>query len=400
LTTAQLSSLSTANMVALTTTQAKALTSAQVSALTSSQWAVMETADLAALSTGALVAISTANLSGLSTAKMAALTTTQIAALTTAQMQGLNTSQVVALSTMQAAALKSSQLGALSTTQFAAMETADLAALNTAALKGVKATQINALDSSQLIALTMAAGFQTPIVLDLNGDGVRTQSITAGVKFDLLAQGQAVNTGWVSPTDGLLVRDVNHDGVINNGSELFGSSTVLANGQKAHDGYQALSELDSNLDGVIDSQDASFNDLRVWVDANSDGVTDQGEIKTLADLKISQLSLKTTTDISLNNGNILGLNGSYQTTDGATHAAADVWFQVDLGRNVSNLTQAMADFGSAQNAMPSANGLLNSPFADTAALAKAQITQSAATDLIAKIWPTGRADQGILGVSK
>jgi hypothetical protein len=336
----------------------------------------------------------------LSTAKIAALTTAQIASLTTAQMQGLTTNQMVGLSTVQAAALKSSQVAALSTMQFAAMETADLAALNLTALKGVKVTQISALEKPQLIALTMAAGFQTPIVLDLNGDGVSTQSINAGVRFDLLAQGQAVNTGWVSSTDGLLARDLNHDGVINSGAELFGSSTVMANGQKAQNGYQALSELDSNRDGVVNSQDLGFNDLRVWVDSNSDGITDQGELKTLADLKISQLSLTTTNDISQSNGNLRGLNSSYQSTDGATHDAADVWFQVDLRSNVTNLTQAMAEFGAVQSAVPSANGQLNSPFSDTAALAKAQITQSAATDLIAKIWPTGRADQVILGVPK
>ena len=360
----------------------------------------MEAADFAALSTGAIAAISTGSLASLSTAKLAALTSSQLVAITTAQMQSLNTSQVVGLSTNQVAGLKSSQLAALTTTQFAALETADLAALNATALKGIKSTQINALSRDQLIALTMAAGFQTPVVLDLNGDGVSTQSINAGVKFDLLAQGQAVNTGWVSASDGLLARDLNRDGVINSGAELFGSSTVLANGQKAQDGYQALSELDSNLDGVVNRQDAAFNELRVWVDGNSDGVTEQGELKTLADLKISQLSLTTTTEISQDHGNLLGLNSSYQTTDGATHAAADVWFQVDLRSNVTNLIQAMADFGAAQSAVPSANMQLNSPFADTAALAKAQITQSAATDLIAKIWPTAQTDQGILGAPK
>jgi hypothetical protein len=211
---------------------------------------------------------------------------------------------------------------------------------------GFKASQIAAMNTDQKMAIHLAS----PIVLDLNGDGVSTQSIAAGVQFDLLAQGQAVNTGWVSATDGLLARDLNGDGVINSGAELFGSATTLANGQTAPDGYSALNELDSNHDGVINSQDAAFKDLRVWVDANADGVTEQGELKTLAQLNISQLSLATDSNASMNNGNVVGLNSSYQTTDGASHAAADVWFQVDLRAQVTNLTQAMSQFNAAPDA--------------------------------------------------
>ena len=327
-----------------------------------------------------------------------ALTTAQITALSTAQIASLTTSQVVSLRTAQAAALKSSQVAALSTTQFAAMETADLAALSLMALKGVKAAQLYVLSREQLLAFAAAAGFQTPIVLDLNGDGVSTQNMAAGVKFDLMALGQAVSTGWVSPTDGLLAMDLNHDGVINSGAELFGSATTLANGQKAEDGYTALNQLDSNLDGVINSQDAAFGDLRVWVDGNSDGVTELGELKTLAQLNISQLSLTVTTDASLNNGNVVGLNSSYQTTDGASHAAADVWFQVDLRANVTNLAQAMAEFRSTSNA--SGKGMSSNFVQDTANLAKVQIAQLAATDLLSKARPDTPLSAGILTLPK
>ena len=56
--------------------------------------------------------------------------------------------------------------------------------------------------------------------------------------------------------DGLLVRDLNGNGVIDSGQELFGGDTVLANGQKATDAYAALKDLDSNRDGIIDANDA------------------------------------------------------------------------------------------------------------------------------------------------
>jgi hypothetical protein len=213
-----------------------------------------------------------------------------------------------------------------------------------------------------------------------------------------MALGQAIQTGWVSPTDGLLAMDLNHDGVINSGAELFGSATTLANGQKAEDGYAALSQLDSNQDGVIDSRDQAFADLRVWVDANSDGVTESGELKTLAQLNISQLSLATNSQASLDNGNVVGLNSSYQTTDGVTHAAADVWFQVDLRANVTHLTQAMAEYSATAIASTAAvGGNFNQ---DSAHLAKVPPPQLAATDLLSKARPETPLSSGILTLPK
>jgi hypothetical protein len=155
--------------------------------------------------------------------------------------------------------------------------------------------------------------------------------VSAGVKFDLFADGAAVNTGWVSSSDGLLVLDRNSDGSVNDGSELFGSSTTLADGSKATDAYAALRELDSNADGMLSNADAAFADLRVWVDANSDGVSETGELRTLSSLGITQISTNAVAELSKDNGNLIGLTSTYQTADGETHAAADVWFVADRG---------------------------------------------------------------------
>jgi len=133
-----------------------------------------------------------------------------------------------------------------------------------------------------------------------------------------------------------LVLDRNHDGAINDGSELFGSSTKLANGERASDGYAALRELDTNSDGVISSADAAYADLRIWVDSNSDGISGTGETKTLESLGIASINVNATVGTNTDNGNILGLTSTYQTTDGQTHAAADVWFIADKdGANAS-----------------------------------------------------------------
>jgi Ca2+-binding EF-hand superfamily protein len=274
-----------------------------------------------------------------------AISTGGIAALTTSQIFAIQTSDIAVLRTSQIAALTTEQAAVLSMNQFVAFTTAQSGALTTAAF--------NALDP---------AAFASPIVLDLNGDGVKTLSVSEGVKFDLFDNGKKVNTGWVSSGDGLLVLDRNHDGIVNTGAELFGTSTQLSDGTRASDGYTALREFDANNDGLINRDDAVFADLRVWIDGNSDGVSDAGETKSLDSLGISSINLTGSVGNSIDNGNVLGLVSSYETADGVTHAAADVWFSVDvvapvpadagttigasndLRSRVSSLAQAMGSF--------------------------------------------------------
>ncbi len=61
---------------------------------------------------------------------------------------------------------------------------------------------------------------------------------------------------------------------------------MLADGTKAKNGFEALAQYDLNDDGVIDENDAIFDKLMVWVDANGDGVSDKGELKTLKELGV------------------------------------------------------------------------------------------------------------------
>jgi len=165
----------------------------------------------------------------------------------------------------------------------------------------------------------------TPMVLDLDGNGVRTTSVQRGILFDVLATGAPVRTGWTDGHDGLLVLDLNGDGQINDGRELFGNGTDTPNG-KAVDGFAALAQYDLNHDGVIDSQDAVFAKLQVWVDANTDGVTQPSELKSLADLDVASLGLQAQVGTQIDNGNLLGLNASWTDSDGVAHDLVDVFF--------------------------------------------------------------------------
>lgn len=118
----------------------------------------------------------------------------------------------------------------------------------------------------------------SPLILDLDGDGVETIN-KAAIHFDHDGNGFAETAGWVGKDDGLLVWDRNGNGLIDDGSELFGNNTKLANGQNAANGFAALAELDSNQDGKIDANDSAFTQLRIWKDADSDAVLDTGELQ-------------------------------------------------------------------------------------------------------------------------
>src|SRR3546814_17528236 len=97
------------------------------------------------------------------------------------------------------------------------------------------------------------------------------------------------STAWIGADDGFLVRDLNQDGAITTGLEMFGSNTRLQDGTTAEHGFAALRELDSNQDGVIDSQDAAFSELKILRDANDNGRTDIGELLSLSEAGIASL---------------------------------------------------------------------------------------------------------------
>ena len=83
--------------------------------------------------------------------------------------------------------------------------------------------------------------------------------------------------------DGLLVLDVNGNGTIDSGRELFGDNTRLGTGSNAtnaSNGYQAIGQYDSNGDGQINSTDTIYSQLRVWRDLNQDGISQAGELQT------------------------------------------------------------------------------------------------------------------------
>ena len=171
-----------------------------------------------------------------------------------------------------------------------------------------------------------------PLTLDLDGDGIETLASNGhkGALFDHSNDGIRTATGWVSKDDGFLVYDRNGDGVVNNGGELFGDNTLLKNGERATNGYQALADLDDNGDGKVDAADSAFAKLRVWRDLNQDGISQEGELLTLNEAKVKALNLANkNADRDLGNGNSLAEEGTYTDSDGNEKQMGDLNLAAD-----------------------------------------------------------------------
>ncbi len=167
-----------------------------------------------------------------------------------------------------------------------------------------------------------------PIILDLDHNGVALTTLEHGVSFDINADGHQDKIAWTAGTDGILAYDVDGNGKIDNGSEIF--SPHFAGGNYV-DGLAALATLDSNHDGKIDAADEAFSKLTIWQDLNHNGISDAGELSSLADHQIASLSLDAHASDSAINGQAILADGSYTLTDGSTGHFVEVAFDATLG---------------------------------------------------------------------
>ena len=176
-----------------------------------------------------------------------------------------------------------------------------------------------------------------PLIIDLDRDGFNIEKLENGTHFDLDNNSFAEKVNWTRK-DGFLALDLNGNGVIDNGGELFGDRTLLADGSYASGGFAALSQYDLNNDGVIDANDEIFSRLKVWTDRNGDGISTEDEIMTLEEAGISSIDLNST-DVNAETGTeaVLGRKGSVHYTDGTTGEAAELWAAALLYDTVDRL---------------------------------------------------------------
>lgn len=173
-----------------------------------------------------------------------------------------------------------------------------------------------------------------PIILDLDKNGFALSSIGDGVSFDIDADGNKDQIAWTSD-DGILAYDANGNGTIDDGSEIF---TPDFNGGKFASGVAALASLDSNGDGKIDAGDAAFKDLKIWVDADNDGISDDGELSSLSDNDVASISLTTDQTGGEEDGQTVFAEGEFTFEDGSTGDFLEVGFDTIFGSDTDGLT--------------------------------------------------------------
>ncbi|MCL6707845.1 DUF5801 domain-containing protein [Pseudomonas sp. R2.Fl] len=179
-----------------------------------------------------------------------------------------------------------------------------------------------------------------PIVLDLDGNGFAFSSVDGGVSFDIDADGKADRIAWTSK-DGILAYDIDGNGTIDNGSELF---TPSFNGGSYASGVAALAALDSNGDGRVDAQDEAFSKLSIWIDADNDGVSDAGELSSLADHGVTSISLATTAG-GTEDGQTVFSEGTFTFDDGSTGTFVEVGFDTISGNDAAGVTTLLGTDG-------------------------------------------------------
>ena len=140
--------------------------------------------------------------------------------------------------------------------------------------------------------------YEDPVIIDIDGDSFTLTNVAGGVKFNFFNSRGPLQTAWTAPgtNAGWLVLDLNGDGRIENGFEMFSNVTPQPGKAGSHLGFKALALWDlpangGNGDGQIDANDKVFSRLRLWVDRNHDGMSEPGELLTMQQAGITAFSL-------------------------------------------------------------------------------------------------------------
>jgi hypothetical protein len=136
----------------------------------------------------------------------------------------------------------------------------------------------------------------SPILIDTTGRGFYLTDAKGGVLFDIRGDAHPIQIGWTaSDANNAFLALPGADGLVHNGKQLFGNFTPQPQSATPN-GFAALAVYDDpknggNGDGVIDSKDAIFSSLRLWIDANHDGIAQPNEMHTLPELGVTSISL-------------------------------------------------------------------------------------------------------------
>jgi hypothetical protein len=142
--------------------------------------------------------------------------------------------------------------------------------------------------------------YESPIVIDILGNGFSMTNMADGVNFDFNGDGIPHRISWTSANsdDAWLALDRNNNGLIDNAAELFGDFTpqpIPIQGEERN-GFLALRVYDKPADGgnndnKIDAGDNIFTRLLLWQDSNHNGISETDELKSFSELGLAEIEL-------------------------------------------------------------------------------------------------------------
>jgi len=194
------------------------------------------------------------------------------------------------------------------------------------------------------------SGCSSPILIDISGKGFVLTDATDGVKFDISGTGTPIQMGWTaSGADNAFLALPSTDGLVHSGKQLFGNYTPQP-ASATPNGFAALAVYDDpkyggNGDGIIDARDAVFASLRLWIDANHDGISQPEELHTLPSLGVNSISLTYTEDRRTDQyGNVFRYHAQVNPGDATStgRIAYDVFFVRLAPTNTINAKNAGA----------------------------------------------------------
>jgi hypothetical protein len=108
--------------------------------------------------------------------------------------------------------------------------------------------------TEQSINIRAGDALKDPLVINFNGSAA--QLTQREFSFDIDADGHSDQIAFVRPGSGFLALDINGDGEINDGSELFGP--------QSGNGFADLAQYDIDGNDWIDENDTIYDRLRIW----------------------------------------------------------------------------------------------------------------------------------------
>jgi hypothetical protein len=131
---------------------------------------------------------------------------------------------------------------------------------------------------------------ETPLVLSFATEAP-IEMLSSSAAFDISGAGECLTTDWPAAENPWLAIDLDRNGFIDGGHELFGSGSVLESGRHARNGFVALEGLDDNRDGKLTAADPRFAEILVWRDLDLDKLSLPHELSSLQEAGVQAIDL-------------------------------------------------------------------------------------------------------------